>query len=401
MVAATGAGACSLPCVLDFLCVSALPTDEPFLQQALDLAAEGVGLASPNPHVGAILVDQHGAIVGRGFHTYAGVKHAEVLAIEQAGSAARGATLYVNLEPCSHQGRTGPCADALIAAGVRRVVASMSDPNPKVSGLGFAKLRAAGVSVEVGLLETPARRLNEAFARHIRRGAPLVTLKAAMSLDGQIAASHARSSPASTGSRAAEDWITGSAALTHVHTLRHQQDAILTGIGTVLADNPLLTDRSGLLRRRPLLRVVLDSDLRLPLDSRLVQTSQENRDLLIFCSAADPTRRKEFERRGVRVEDIRPNDGRSGLDVSAVFRRLGELEITSVICEGGSRINSELLAGDLADKVFLYYAPKFLRSAGSVPFADVASTIKLSAARLHDFGGDFAVEGYLRDPYAE
>jgi diaminohydroxyphosphoribosylaminopyrimidine deaminase / 5-amino-6-(5-phosphoribosylamino)uracil reductase len=382
--------------------VSTLPTDEQFLKQALDLAAEGIGLASPNPHVGAIIVDQQGAIVGRGFHTYAGVKHAEVLAIEQAGPRARGATLYINLEPCSHQGRTGPCADAVIAAGIRRVVVSMPDPNPKVSGQGFSKLRDAGISVDVGLLEKPARRLNEAFARYIRGRVPLVTLKSAMSLDGQIAADRPQSSlPSSTASRTTDDWITGEAARAHVQVLRHQNDAILTGIGTILADDPLLTDRSGRPRRRPLLRVVLDSELRLPLDSRLAKSaSQGDHDVLVFCATADPSRRTRLEQQGIQVEEVaRGSPG--GVDLAAVFRRLGELEITSVMCEGGTRINSALLQAGLADKLFLYYAPKFLHRTESVPFADVVSPLKLSDVSLHDFGDDFAVEGYLRNPYAE
>ncbi len=377
-------------------------TDETFLQKALDLAAEGVGLASPNPYVGAILVDDRGSIVGRGFHTYAGVKHAEVLAIEQAGSRARGSTLYINLEPCSHQGRTGPCADAVVAAGIRRVVASMSDPNPKVGGQGFARLRAAGILVEVGLLEESARRLNEAFARYIRHRLPLVTLKSAMSLDGQIAAAGHAFSAKSAASRGASEWITGEAARAHVHTLRHQHDAILTGIGTVLADNPLLTDRSGLPRRRPLVRVVLDSGLRLPLASQIVQSiAGGNHDVLLFCSAADPSRRKELEERGVQVEAISRSSNGAGLDLFSVFHRLGTREITSVMCEGGSRINTALLKAGLADKLFLYYAAKFIRAAESVPFADIASDVNLSKVRLHQFGDDFAVEGYLRDPYAE
>src|SRR5271170_7573939 len=245
-------------------------TDEMFLHRALDLARHGIGLASPNPYVGALIVDAQGGIVGTGVYTYNDVKHAEVRALESAGAKARGATLYINLEPHAHQGRTPPCTDALIAAGIRRVVASMPDPNPKVSGQGFEKLRAAGVHVEVGGLEAEARGLNEAFARYIRHAVPLVTLKSAMTLDGKIApppaavAKHTLEAPAG-------GWITGAAARANVQQQRHQSDAILVGVGTILADDPLLTDRSGDPRRRPLLRVILDSHLRLPLESRLVQ----------------------------------------------------------------------------------------------------------------------------------
>src|ERR1700689_1172013 len=231
-----------------------MSTDKQFLQRALDLARQGIGLASPNPHVGAVIVDARGNIAGTGTYTYAGVKHAEVLALEAAGSKARGGTLYINLEPHAHQGRTPPCTGALIAAGIHRVVASMPDPNPKVSGLGFEKLRAAGIEVEVGLFEAEARRLNEAFARYIRHGAPLVPLKSAMTLDGKIAPPPSPSPDRNDETAAVGEfsgtWITGELARAHAHQLRHENDALLVGIGTVLADNPLLTDRSGRARRR-------------------------------------------------------------------------------------------------------------------------------------------------------
>src|SRR6266849_3187776 len=214
-----------------------------FLEDALHLAEQGVGRVSPNPAVGAV-VARDGTAVGRGFHTWAGVKHAEAIALEEAGDRARGATLYLTLEPCSHQGRTPPCADAVIAAGIRRVVCAMKDPNPQVSGAGIAKLRAAGIQIDVGLFEKEAKKLNEGFAKYIRTGTPLVTLKAAMTLDGKIA-------PAPSGSRHPTDvaaggstggWITGEIARRHVHQLRHQHDAIMAGVGTVIADDPLLTD---------------------------------------------------------------------------------------------------------------------------------------------------------------
>ncbi len=382
-------------------------TDEQFLHRALDLARQGTGLASPNPYVGAVLVDSQGNVVGTGTHTYAGVKHAEVLAIEQAGAKARGATLYINLEPCSHQGRTPPCAEAVIAAGIHRVVASMPDPNPNVSGRGFEKLRAAGVHVEVGRLEDQAHPLNEAFARYIRHRVPLVTLKSAMTLNGKIAPPPAESPPAKQPSAGefSGHWITGESARAHVHELRHQQDAIMAGVGTILADNPLLTDRSGKPRRRPLLRVVLDSHLRVPVDSRLVQSAQsgENRqDILVFCSSRDGKKQAELEARGVRVEQL-PPDKCGHPDVHAVLRRLGELEITSLMIEGGSTLNGTALAAGVVDKVFLYYAPRFLAGPRSIPFAtsDVNQTARVNHIQLHRFGEDFAVEGYLRDPYAE
>jgi diaminohydroxyphosphoribosylaminopyrimidine deaminase / 5-amino-6-(5-phosphoribosylamino)uracil reductase len=385
-------------------------SDEQFLHRALDLARQGIGLASPNPYVGAVIVDAQGNIAGTGVYTYAGVKHAEVLALEAAGSRARGGTLYINLEPHAHQGRTPPCTDALIAAGIRRAVAAMPDPNPKVSGLGFEKLRAAGIEVDVGQLQEPARRLNENFARYIRHGVPLVTLKSAMTLDGKIAPPPA-DSPLAAETKATGGftghWLTGEAARAHAHKLRHQHDAILVGIGTVLADNPLLTDRSGRPRRRPLLRVILDSQLRLPINSRLIRsakcravTSGDDRDVMIFTSSGDTKKKTELESYGVRVETLPPAPPDGHPDLATVLRRLGELEITSVMIEGGSTINGAAFSAGVVDKVFLYYAPEIL-GANAVPFATNASLpkIKIDMKHLHRFDQDFAIEGYLRDPY--
>jgi diaminohydroxyphosphoribosylaminopyrimidine deaminase/5-amino-6-(5-phosphoribosylamino)uracil reductase len=388
--------------------ISGHVTDEQFLRRALDLARQGMGLASPNPYVGAVIVDSRGSIVGEGTYTYDGLKHAEVLALEQAGDKARGGTLYINLEPHSHQGRTPPCTDALITAGIQRVVASMADPNPKVSGRGFDKLRAAGVQVEVGLFEAEARRLNEDFARYIRHGVPFVTLKSAMTLDGKIAPPP--SSPTlRTEGVPAGGWITSEAARAHVQLQRHQSDAILVGIGTILADDPLLTDRSGSPRRRPLLRVILDSRLRLPVGSRIVQSvTSDNKsqdDVLVFCSSAEPKKKRDLEARGVRVEQLPPASDRR-LDLHAVLRRLGELEITSLMIEGGAAVNGAALTSGVADKLFLYYAPTIL-GAGALPFAAdadtntgfIRETLCVKHLQLHRFGEDIAVEGYLRDPY--
>src|SRR6202140_1998495 len=290
--------------------------DEAVLHRALELASEAIGLASPNPYVGAVIADAHGNLVGTGTYTYSGVKHAEVLALEAAGPNARGGTLYINLEPHAHQGRTPPCTNALIAAGIHRVVASMPDPNPKVSGQGFEKLRAAGVQVEVGRLEEQARRLNEAFARYIRHGTPLVTLKAAMTLDGKIAPPPAEVLERHGGIPPG-GWVTSEVARAHVQQLRHQNDAIMVGAGTILSDDPLLTDRSGRPRRRPLRRVILDSPLRLPLESRLVHNAAVHRknDVLVFCASADEQKKAQLEELGIRVEPIRAvgPDGRPPL----------------------------------------------------------------------------------------
>jgi len=388
--------------------VSSHPQDDRFIHQALQLAHQGVGLVSPNPCVGAVLVSASGDVVGTGSYTYDGLKHAEVLALEQAGGRARGATLYINLEPCCHQGRTGPCADALIATGVGRVVASIADPNPRVSGGGFARLRAAGVKVHVGPGEADARKLNEAFAKYSRHKTPLVTLKAAMTLDGKIAPPPGEStSPTALGAGGVSGgWITSEAARAHVQELRHQHDAILVGVGTIVADDPLLTDRTGKPRRRPLLRVIVDSRLRLPLESRVMRTVKD--DLLVLCSFAEENKRKHLEERGVRVEQVRlgshgVSDGRPGMKEIAAL--LGELEITSLLIEGGAMVNWAALGSGIVDKVFLYYAPKILAGTGSVPFATghgfrhMSEAAYLRSFTLHRFGEDFAVEGYLQDPY--
>ena len=371
------------------------------------LAQKGIGLASPNPQVGAVIVNDVGIVVGRGFHTYDGVKHAEILAIDEAGARTRGATLYLNLEPCSHQGRTGPCADAVITAGIKRVFAAMEDPNPLVSGKGFEKLRAAGVEVHVGLLQREAKSLNEAFAKYVRTRLPLVTLKAGMTLDGKIAPPPGESvSPTALGAATVSPgWITSAEARAHVQELRHQSDAIMVGVGTVIADDPLLTDRSGLPRRRRLLRVILDSRLRLPLESRLVKTT--NADLLVFCSFAEEKRKAELERRGIRVCQVVQAKEAGHPDLAQVLRKLGEMEITSVLVEGGANVNWVALEAGLVDKVFLYYAPKILAGTGSVPFAGgrgfrgMQEAAQVKNIRLHRFGEDFAVEGYLKDPYTE
>lgn len=381
--------------------------DEAYVRRALDLAHQGIGLASPNPHVGAILVDETGNVVGSGTYTYDGLKHAEVLAIERAGEKARGATLYINLEPCCHRGRTGPCADAVIAAGIRRVVASMADPNPLVRGRGFERLRAAGVEVSTGVLEEQARVINEAFAKFMVHKTPLVTLKAAMTLDGKIAPPPSESqNPTALGAGGATGgYITSEVARAHVQELRHQHDAIMVGVGTVIADDPLLTDRSGRPRRRPLLRVIVDSLLRLPLTSRLVQTASG--DVLVLCSLAEERKKQQLREHGIEVEQVPYStpDGRP--DLRAVAHRLAEMEITSLLIEGGALVNWAALASGIVDKVFLYYAPKILAGIGSVPFAagpgfrHISEAAQVKCMRLHRFGEDFAVEGYLRDPYAE
>jgi len=387
--------------------IAAASSDEQHMRRAFDLARAGVGLVSPNPAVGAVVLDSSGREVGAGTHTYDGLKHAEVLALEQAGDAARGGSLYLNLEPCSHHGRTGPCADAVIAAGIRRVVCSMEDPNPRVAGQGFAKLRASGIAVKTGLFGAEAKKLNESFAKYIRSGKPLVTLKSAMTLDGKIAdatkpgTAPGSTTPATEGARSGHHWITGDLARAHVQQLRHQNDAILVGVGTVMADDPLLTDRSDLPRRHKLLRVILDSYLRIPLTSRVIQTAEN--DVLVLCSAAEESAKQALEAKGIRVQQIPAANADGRPDFAAIVQNLGKLEITSLLIEGGALVNGAALASGEVDKVFLYYAPKILGE-GAVPFIageglrGKAQCVQRS--ELHRFGEDFALEGYLHDPYS-
>jgi len=359
-----------------------------YMQQALELALKGRGRTSPNPAVGAVLV-RDGLVVGCGFHTWAGRDHAEILALRQAGENARGATAYVTLEPCSHTGRTGPCADALIAAGIKRVEAAMQDPNPRVSGSGFEKLRQAGIEVALRTEYTPAaEKINESFIHFMRTGKPLVTVKAALTLDGKIAAPQDNFG-----------WITSEVARANVQLIRHHSDAILTGLGTVLEDDCLLTDRSGLERSRPLLRIVLDSQLRIPLTTKLV-TSARNDVLVVGTSFAPAHRRKALESAGIQVLIA---DGLSGrTDPRKLISFLAEQRYLSLMVEAGSHVNWTMLDSQIADKVFFYYAPKILGGMKSIPVAGGpgrmrrVDAIMLERVTLHDVSTDeFAVEAYV------
>ena len=358
------------------------------MARALELARRGVALAHPNPIVGAVLV-KNGRAVGEGFHEYDKRDHAEIVALKQAGAKARGSTLYVTLEPCCRTGRTGPCSKAVIAAGVGRVVAAMKDPNPAVSGRGFAELRRAGIGVTPGVREQEAQRLNEAFARWMRTGRPLVTLKSALTLDGQIALR--------PGSPTA---ISSAASRKEVQRLRHATDAVLTGIGTVLADDPRLTDRTGLPRRRPLLRAVLDSSLRISPRSKLVRTARK--DVIVFTlQPSDSPKARALEKAGVEVLRIRGRAGRP--DLRAILRELGRRQILSVILEAGAELNGAALEAGVVDKMLLFYAPRIMGTRG-VPLARTskqwfAKGPALTNLSLRQFGPDFAVEGYFHDVY--
>jgi diaminohydroxyphosphoribosylaminopyrimidine deaminase/5-amino-6-(5-phosphoribosylamino)uracil reductase len=359
-----------------------------FMREALDLARQGRAQTSPNPMVGAVVV-RDGEVVGRGFYTYAGMKHAEVLALAEAGDRARGATVYASLEPCSHQGRTPPCADALIAAGVARVVAATEDPNPLVKGGGLARLKAAGIEVATAPeFAKEAEKLNQPFFHFMRTGRPLVTLKTAITLDGKISAPDDN-----------RGWITSERARAHVQELRHDHDAILTGIGTVLADDCLLTDRTGLPRARPLMRIVMDSQLRLPLDSQMA--SSANGDVTVVTTSASPVeKRRLMEARGIQVLVFDGPGGRS--DLREVVNWLGRERYLSLMIEAGSKLNWTALETDCVDRVFFYYGPKILGGLEALPLAGGigrrrrSDAIVVHGITIHSIAPDeFAVEGYL------
>ena len=280
--------------------------DRNWMRRALELARRGIGVASPNPVVGCVILDRAGQVVGEGWHEYDLRDHAEIVALREAqqhaGERLKGGTAYVTLEPCNHTGRTGPCSEALIAAGLGRVVAATIDPNPHVAGHGLERLRAAGLETAVGVCEAEARRLNEGFARWSQHQRPFVLMKVAMTLDGRIAP------PAGMHAKREPYWITCEEARAEVQPLRWQADAALTGVDTVLADDPMLTDRSGLRRRRPLQRVVLDSALRMPLDSKMVEGAAD--DVVVFTVSKDAARADALRTRGVRVEVLPAEGGR-------------------------------------------------------------------------------------------
>ena len=383
-----------------------LPDDERLLRHALELAEAAAAFASPNPAVGCIL-ERNGEPLGMGAHRYDWRDHAEIVALKLAAAQQHntaGATAYVTLEPCAHHGRTGPCAEALVAAGITRCVVATLDPNPLVRGQGLAILRAAGIDVVVADPTSPvaqsARRLIDAFAFSIQHKRPFVTLKTAVSADGKLSPSPA------TRTATAPHWLTGPAAREDVQGLRHLTDALLTGIGTVLADNPELTDRTGRPRRVPLLRAVLDSDLRTPLDSRLIRSAKG--DLLLFAAQETPTSRETALRQaGAEVLRLPAQNGR--LPLALVLDTLAAIPVRSVMVEAGSTLNGQFLAKNLVDKVVLYQAPTLL-GPGALSFAQGASSpgallSQLTCTTLKNFPNgaaeDLRISGYLHDPWSE
>jgi len=332
------------------------------MDRALQLARKGVGQVSPGPLVGCVIVSPGGEIVGEGFYLFEELKHAETIALAQAGKKARGGTAYVSLEPHAHHGRTPPCTDALLAAGIKRVVAPIEDLNPKVSGKGFAHLRAAGVEVQTGLLADEATQLNEAYLHFMRTGLPFVHLKLAISLDGKIATR--------TGD---SRWVSGPESLARTHELRHEYDAIMIGAGTAALDDPLLTDRSGLPRRRALVRVVVGDRSRLSPESQLVRTAAEGAPLLVL-----------------------------GGDLTTILKDLAERALQSVLLEGGAALAGKFFDAGLVNKVTFFVAPKIVGGSaapsaiGGTGVAKMAEALELERVRVVQRGKDLEISGYPR-----
>jgi diaminohydroxyphosphoribosylaminopyrimidine deaminase / 5-amino-6-(5-phosphoribosylamino)uracil reductase len=358
--------------------------DHYYMKMALDLAASAKGRTNPNPIVGAILV-KDGVIVGSGLHRKAGEPHAEVHAFRMAGEHAEGATLYVTLEPCSHFGKTPPCANLVKESNVARVVVAMQDPNPQVAGRGIGLLREAGIEVEVGVLEEEARILNERFVHNMVSRTPFVISKVAMTLDGKIAAYNGHSK-----------WITGEESRHNVHLLRNEVDAILVGIGTVLADDPMLTTRLATGGKSPI-RVVLDSDLKTPLEAKIMDTT-EAKTLIVAKEGADQAKAKVLEEKGIEIIYVPKTN--SGLDLAELLNKLYEKGVTDLLVEGGSEINGSFLRAGLINKYFIYVAPKILGGRDSIaPFTgdnveSMDEALNVTIHSVENFGEDILITAY-------
>jgi diaminohydroxyphosphoribosylaminopyrimidine deaminase/5-amino-6-(5-phosphoribosylamino)uracil reductase len=379
--------------------------DTYWMQRALELARRGIGVTSPNPAVGCVILDCDGQVAGEGWHEYDLLDHAEVAALKiaqlHAGERLRGGTAYVTLEPCNHTGRTGPCTEALIQAGLHRVVAATIDPNPSVAGHGLERLRTAGLETTVGVCQTEARRLNEGFARWCQHRRPFVLMKVAMTLDGRIApppGQHILREPY---------WITSEAARAAVQPLRWQADAAVTGVDTVIADDPMLTDRSGLRRRRPLLRVVLDSTLRMQLDCKMVASAHD--DLAVFTVSKDEARAEALRERGVHVEVLQTETEDASDKLSSpgrvplgkVLDKLGEEGILTLLTESGTRLNTALLAGGMVDRMQIFVSPQIMGSDAVPAFKGLAAPVRMAAVEVERYENDLGLCSLLRAPWPE
>jgi diaminohydroxyphosphoribosylaminopyrimidine deaminase/5-amino-6-(5-phosphoribosylamino)uracil reductase len=363
--------------------------DQFYMKRALELAAQAEGRTNPNPMVGAVIV-KDGQLIGEGFHHQAGTPHAEIHALNEAGDQAAGSTMYVTLEPCSHFGRTPPCADAVIKAGIKRVVIAARDPNPQVAGKGIAKLRGAGIEVELGVMEHEASRLNEVFFKYIQTGLPFVTLKTAMTLDGKIASC-----------RGDSKWITGEDSRHYVHQLRNVYDAIMVGIGTVLKDNPFLNTRLEIENIRNPVRIIIDSHLDLPPASNIARSSHEQRTLVFCSNSSDAKKRKQLEALGLELISLEMDSELIPLEKVLVI--LSEMGLCSLLVEGGGEINAYLLQHQLIDKVHWFIAPKIIggREApspiGGQGIELMKDALEINSIEIQKFSEDFLLTGYFKE----
>jgi len=360
-------------------------TDEIFMKRALRLARRGLGMTSPNPAVGALVV-KRGHIVGSGYHKKAGAPHAEVEALAQAGEAARGGTLYVNLEPCNHYGRTPPCTNAIVESGIKEVVVGIADPNPHVRGGGCDFLRAQGIAVRCGVLAEECARVNEAYLAYVVSGRPFVMLKGALTLDGWIATRTGNSK-----------WITGDKSRKFVHVLRKRADAVVVGVGTIIADNPFLTPYRIKGRAPNPARVVVDTHLRIPLESRVFDPDTSG-STIVAAADVDPSKRARIEELGAEVIACRVEQGR--VDLADLLGKLAKMSITSILVEGGASLFHSFIGKGLVDKFYLFFAPKILGGNDGVPFtrgpgcAIIQNCLGLSVAKVKRFDNDIMVEAY-------
>jgi diaminohydroxyphosphoribosylaminopyrimidine deaminase/5-amino-6-(5-phosphoribosylamino)uracil reductase len=363
-------------------------TDEKYMSRALELAERGRGRVSPNPMVGAVIV-RKGRIVGRGYHAKAGLPHAEIVALKEAGRKAGGSTLYVNLEPCNHFGRTPPCTEAIIESGIEKVIVAGKDPNPLNYGQGISRLKSAGIEVTTGILEDKAKRLNEAFRKFITREEPFVTMKIAVSLDGKIATAGGES-----------QWITGKEARQYVQQLRRETDAILVGINTVIKDDPRLTLRNEGQRkgyRRQPLRVVVDSRARIPLKAKVLEGPAGT--IVATTRDADKAKIKSLEKKGIKVLIVGSKKGK--VDLAKLMKELGKSDVVNLLIEGGGEINASALASRLVDKVIFFLAPRIIGGREAPPAVGGRGIKKLSQAitlpelTVKKVGDDLMLEGYL------
>lgn len=368
--------------------------NEKYMRQAIELALKAKGETSPNPMVGAVIIKE-GKVIGEGYHKKAGTPHAEINALNAAGKNAKGGIMYVNLEPCCHQGRTPPCTKSLIKSGLKRVVVGMTDPNPLVLGKGIKELKEGGVQVSAGLLEKECKRLNEVYIKYITTGMPFVLLKVAMSLDGKIATSLRESK-----------WITGKSSREQAHKLRDAVDAVMVGIGTILQDNPNLTVALKRKRGKNPIRIIVDSNLRIPIDANVLKvfshTSRSSKPEIIIATTkrADTKKLNSLMEKGIDV--MITEDDSQRVNLLKLMYELGKLGITNLLIEGGSELNSSALKSGIVDKVIFFIAPRIIGGKDGIPavggrgIEKLEDSLNISEVTLDKIGSDIVVEGYLK-----